>query len=177
MNNCFDANVILYCNNVVTMFIQVYILLGDRRPFFSYSAQFSSFRLLQFLITSLQAEKLCYESSTISIDSECQQIGNVVGNGKVAFQLQKICKCLNIRPNTEPSSLIETSSEVVRYITRHIEAAKGECSISRTVPKLLTFDSTVLSSHYFSNYALENTLRQIESSFYEVGLFINRMFF
>jgi hypothetical protein len=115
----------------------------------------------------LQAEKLSYECENIS-ESSCDGFAD---SSQVAFQLDKICMCLDTYPKANSMDHSCTSNEILGFISQHIEALQGGTSQSfSSVPNLLLFDAVQLSAHLSSSYVLESSLRRIENSFFEVPI-------
>lgn len=76
-------------------------------PPFSISAEIILYRLLHFICTILQAERLSYQRQKGK-----ERLNNASRGGKLLFQLDKICKDIGIH-NTNPIKSTNVSSESI----------------------------------------------------------------
>jgi hypothetical protein len=88
--------------------VAVIAACGDRSPHFKSDADFIHYRLLTFLVTHLQAERLQKHSSTSDVRKQ-----EASERGKIAFELDKICRYLNIDvENREDTSMLGVFSSI-----------------------------------------------------------------
>ena len=98
---------------------EVYTRIACLEPPFTVDSEYLSYRILHFLVIELQLARLAVHSNAGG-----ERRAKAAERGRVAFQLDKICRELDLSPiGTEEAEIVREISVVVAQMTSKIPAA------------------------------------------------------
>eukprot|EP01041_Mallomonas_annulata_P002712 gene2712-5339_t len=122
---------------------EIYHAIEHRKPHFQANSDNLQYRLLSLLCTHLQAERLHFHTTKMNQRKETAE-----SKGRLAFQLDKLCKTLNLETEFDDANdILNSISSHIEPLVKNISSPTENSSSNSYIPKLLEKDlGRVISS-------------------------------
>ena len=161
--SCYDNTQVVLSSTTTVQ--DLYAALASRRPHFTVAASLLRYRVVSFLCSTLQAERLVKLAATG--DSRRAHAGE---RSKVLFQLDKICRDLQISSSQLDTAANQSAeSEIVRMISEKVAEALADIPLTlvKNPPTILGGGGGASSSSSATySDAQRATIAQIEEALY-----------